>query len=144
MFVVPVTGLLQAAFVAVLLLGWARYIDRRPLGNYGLAASPAWVLNLAAAFGAVLVGHAVWYAAGVALGWTDVTLALAAGDLPLTVGLVALFVAYLLLLAWLRWHRGSVTIRADVAEWTPADGMGRTMRTVPRLAETSRPSTARF
>lgn len=93
MIVVLVTGLLQAAFVAMLLTVWARYIDRRPIGNYGLAASPAWVLNLAAAFGAVLVGHAVWYAVGVALGWTDVTLALTSGDLPLAVGLIALFVA---------------------------------------------------
>lgn len=87
------TGLFQAAFVGVLLVVWARYLDRRPVGGYGLSASPGWALDLLVAFGAVLVGHAVWYAVGSALGWTDVTLALSAGDGSLAVGLLALFVA---------------------------------------------------
>jgi hypothetical protein len=87
------TGVFEAAFVGVLLVVWARYLDRRPIGDYGLSASPGWVLDLAVAFGAVLVGHAVWYAVGSALGWTDVTLVVSAGDTPFVVGLVALFVA---------------------------------------------------
>lgn len=90
---VVATGLFQAASVGVLLVAWARYLDRRPVGNYGLSASPGWAINLAVAFGAVLVGHATWYAVGSALGWTDVTLALSAGDGSLAIGLVALFVA---------------------------------------------------
>lgn len=90
---VLVTGLLEATFVGVLLFVWARYFDRRPVGTYGLSMSPRWVLNLAVAFGTVLVGHALWYAVGSAFGWTDLTLALSTGDASLAVGVLALFIA---------------------------------------------------
>lgn len=46
-----VTGLFQATFVGALLVVWARYLDRRPIGDYGLSASPGWALDLAVAFG---------------------------------------------------------------------------------------------
>lgn len=87
------TGLFEAAFVAGLLFVWAWYIDRRPIGNYGLSASSGWALDLAVAFGAVLVGHAVWYAVGSALGWIDVTVSMSAGEGSLAVGVGTLFVA---------------------------------------------------
>jgi len=91
--VVLVTGLFQASFVAVMLVIWARYVDHRPVRDYGRAASPDWVLDLGVAFGAVLIGHAIWYTVGAALGWTDVTLSLSTGEMPLVVGLLAIFVA---------------------------------------------------
>lgn len=88
-----VTGLFQAALVAGLLVVWARYLDRRPVGDYGLSASPAWALDLAAGFLAVLAGHAVWYGLGSAVGWTEVALAPSASGGSLAVGLVGLLVA---------------------------------------------------
>jgi hypothetical protein len=89
-----VVGVFQAALVAGLLVVWARYVDRRPVGEYGLSATPEWALDLAVGFGAVLVGHAVWYGLGVSVGWTEVTLAPSAGGGALAVGLVALLVAF--------------------------------------------------
>ena len=83
------TGLFEAALVGAMLVVWARYIDRRRVADYGLSPSPVWTLNLVVAIGAVLVGHAAWYAVGSALGWTDVTLVLSASAPALS----ALFVA---------------------------------------------------
>jgi len=87
------TGLFEAALVGAMLVVWARYIDRRQVAEYGLSPSPVWTLNLVVAIGAVLVGHAAWYAVGSALGWTDVTLVLSAGEWAIAPMLAALFVA---------------------------------------------------
>ena len=87
------TGLFEAALVGAMLVVWARYIDRRRVADYGLSPSPVWMLNLVVALGAVLVGHAAWYVVGSALGWTDVTLVLSAGEWALVPTLAALFVA---------------------------------------------------
>ena len=93
MLSVVVTGLFEAALVGAMLVVWARYIDRRQVADYGLSQLPMWTLNLVVAVGAVLVGHAAWYAVGSALGWTDVTLVLSAGEWALVPTLAALFVA---------------------------------------------------
>lgn len=85
-------GLFQAAFSGVAVVAWAKYVDRRPLADYGLAVSREWVLDLCVGFGAVLVGHAVWLGTTATLGWTTVRAATPEPAPTLAYGLVALFV----------------------------------------------------
>lgn len=90
--IVP-TGLVQAGAFAVLLVGWARFVDRRRLRDYGLSLSGSWLAQVGVAVGAVVLAHGMWYALGTALGWTSITVEAAAesGSLPLALaaGLVA-------------------------------------------------------
>lgn len=84
-------GLLQAATFAVALLAWARYVDRRPVGEYGLSASPRWVLDAGLGFAAVLVAQSLWHGGGSLLGWTTVDVA-ATGDSSFVLAFAAAFV----------------------------------------------------
>lgn len=86
-------GLLQGGFFAGALVVWARYLDRRPLADYGLSVSSSWLVELVVGFGAVLVGYGAWHAVGTSLGWTSVEVALAAPQDSLVLGLGAIFVA---------------------------------------------------
>jgi hypothetical protein len=86
-------GLVQAGTFAVLFVGWARYVDRRRLTDYGLALSGTWLLDLLVAFGAVVVAHGAWYALGSSLGWTTVEVVTAAPGGSLALALGAAFVA---------------------------------------------------
>lgn len=87
------TGLLQAGAFGLLLVAWARYVDRRNLTAYGLSVSGAWLLDLAVALGAVVAAHGAWYALGTSLGWTSVEVAASAPGGSLALGLAAAFVA---------------------------------------------------
>lgn len=82
-------------FLALFAL-FARYIDRRPLSEYGFTRSPTWVAELAVGFLAVLAGTTLWHALGVVLGWTtlDLTLALEPGNVTTVLWLVALLVPW--------------------------------------------------
>lgn len=88
-------GLFQAGFFGIAWVAWARYLDRRPLGRYGLAPSGAWLRDLLAGFVAVLVGFGVWLAIGTSLGWDDVSVLMAAPETSLAYGLAAVLVAVL-------------------------------------------------
>jgi hypothetical protein len=81
---------LGAVFFFALLVPWARYIDRRPLVDYGFERCWRWVTDLGVGFLAVAVGTGLWYAVGVALGWTTVELVWAyeGGPVGLWVGLM--------------------------------------------------------
>jgi|GEM_PF-1766157 len=96
----PAAGLAQsvlhASFFLVVLAGWARYLDARPLSDYGVSATPAWLLDLAAGFGAVVVGFVVWLGLGTALGDVTVTTALSSPQGSLGLGLVVAAAALLL------------------------------------------------
>lgn len=85
-------GLFQAGFFAVAWAAWARYLDRRPLANYGFSASASWVADFLAGFLAVVAGHAVWLSLGMTLGWADVSVSMTAPGTSLVYGLVAVFV----------------------------------------------------
>lgn len=85
-------GLIQGFFVAVALVAWARYLDRRPVADYGLSASGSWLLDLVAGFGAVVVAFGVWLGVGSALGWSTVELSMTAPRGSLVLGLGAVFV----------------------------------------------------
>lgn len=85
-------GLLQATTFALVLVAWARYIDRRPVGEYGLTASWRWVLDSTIGFLAVLFAQSVWYGMGDLLGWTSVAVAGTAPEGTVATGLAAAFV----------------------------------------------------
>lgn len=90
------TGLLQAGTFAVLLLGWARFVDRRRLSEYGVPLSGPGVADLGVGFAAVVIAQSVWYGLGTGLGWATVEVSSTAqwGSLAvaLAAGLVALAV----------------------------------------------------
>lgn len=127
-------GLFQAGFSGAAWVAWARYLDRRPLADYGLSPSRSWLVNLAVGFGTVLVGFGAWLAAGSALGWISVD-APAAPASALGVGLVAVFLA-VLVNVWVQElvfvgvtvrnaaeglaSRGAVPSRAVVGAWVVA------------------------
>lgn len=88
-------GVGTAVFL-VLFAGFARYIDRRPLADYGFTRSPVWVAELAIGFLAVLLGTTLWHALGVVLGWTTVELALAPSNPTTILWLLVLLVPWYL------------------------------------------------
>ena len=89
-------GVAQAAASGLAWIAWARYLDRRPLTDYGLAVSRSWLFDLAAGFGAVLVGFGAWYGLGSWLGWAAVEASMTAPATSLVPGLVAVLAAILL------------------------------------------------
>jgi len=62
-----------AALTVVVFVGWARYVDHRPLAAYGLRVDRSWMMDLAA--GAVVATSVVTrrVATAAALGWVEVT-----------------------------------------------------------------------
>lgn len=82
-----------AIFLALFAL-FARYIDRRPVSDYGFTRSPRWLAELAIGFLAVLIGTALWHALGVALGWTTLDLALDPSNLTSLLWLLALLIPW--------------------------------------------------
>lgn len=88
-----IVGLVQAGVFAVLLVAWARYVDRRPLTDYGVTASRPWLTDLFVGFAAVTVGHVAWFALGTHLGWTSVEASSGTQGGALVLGLAAFLVA---------------------------------------------------
>lgn len=66
-------SLLHAGFLLVVLAGWARYLDRRPLSAYGVSSSLPWIRDFFVGFTAVLVGSFVWLGITAAVGGTSVS-----------------------------------------------------------------------
>lgn len=101
----PFAGLagsvLHAGAVLVLLVGWARYLDREPLSSYGVTASRSWVSDLLVGLSAVAVAFGLWFAVASALGWASIGLALSSPGGSL-VGGVVLFVVTLGLHVWVQ------------------------------------------
>lgn len=92
-------SVLHAGAILVLLVGWARYLDRRPLSAYGVSASGPWLGRLLVGTGAVVAVAGLWNAAAAGLGWVSVEVAASApqGSLPVA---LALYVAALGLHVW--------------------------------------------
>lgn len=65
-------SLLHGGFFLITLLGWARYLDREPLSNYGVSVSLGWLRDFVIGFAAVIVGFGVWIGLGAVLGETTV------------------------------------------------------------------------
>lgn len=62
-------GPIQGIVFLVMLVLWARYIDRRPLSDYGVSASPTWLLNLSTGLIAVIAVWSGWHLVASSLGW---------------------------------------------------------------------------
>lgn len=89
-------SLLHAGFFLAALAVWARYVERRPLSEYGVSASPRWVRDGTVGFVAVLVGFGAWRGVTAALGGTSVTVAPSVPQGSVLLGVVAPFVALVL------------------------------------------------
>lgn len=89
-------SLLHAGFFLLVLLGWARYLDRQPLSNYGVSLTRDWVRDGLVGFTAVLVGSGVWTGLASVLGGTTVAIAPSVPRGSVLLGVVLPFVALLL------------------------------------------------
>lgn len=89
-------GPLQVVFLLILLLPWARYVDRRPLSDYGVSASESWVLDLLIGLVATGIVWTGWYALASSLGWVQIGISMTAPQDSLTFGLAATLVSLLL------------------------------------------------
>lgn len=89
-------GPLQAVGLLLLLVPWARYVDRRSLSEYGVAASWSWVLNLVVGIVAAVVVWSGWYALASSLGWVQIEVSMTAPQDSLAFGLVGTLVSLLL------------------------------------------------
>lgn len=82
------------AIFLVLFALFARYIDRRPISDYGFSNAPKWLAELAIGFFAVLIGTALWHALGIVLGWTTFDIALEPSNLTSILWLLALLIPW--------------------------------------------------
>lgn len=87
-------GPLQAGIFLVVLGVWAWAIDRRPLADYGVSLSSAWVGDLLAGFGAVVLAHLLWYGIGLTGGWATLELWPTAPQDLVALGLVGVVVSF--------------------------------------------------
>jgi membrane protease YdiL (CAAX protease family) len=87
-----VGGTLQATFVAGALVVWARYLDRRPLSDYGTVLERSWAVDAVVGFAAVLAGSAVWLGVGSAMGWATFEVAPGTPNGSLVLALLGVFV----------------------------------------------------
>lgn len=71
-------GPLQGVIFLGMLLVWARFVDRRPLSDYGVSATRSWLVTLLVGFTVVLAVWSSWHALAASLGWTRIELSLTA------------------------------------------------------------------
>lgn len=116
-------GLIQASVFLVLLVVFARVLDRRPLGDYGVSATGAWVGRVCLGFLAIVAGHLVWYGVGDMVGWGDVNVVLAApaGE-SILVGLATVLVA-VFLNVWVQETAYFAVVARSVADGARARGV---------------------
>lgn len=77
-------GPLQGVFFVGILLVWARYIDRRPLTDYGVTTTRSWLVRLLGACALVVVVWSGWHAVASTQGWMQIERATPTA--PATVG----------------------------------------------------------
>jgi hypothetical protein len=116
-------GPVQAATFLVLLLGWARFVDRRPLSDYGVSASWRWFATLGVGFLAVLSVWGGWHALASALGWMQVEWTPTAPGRSLAFVLVGRWVS-LALNTWVQDVVFFAVVLASAAEGLRSRGLG--------------------
>lgn len=116
-------SLLHGGFLVLLLLGWARFVDHRPLSNYGVSATPSWAVDLLVGIGALLAAFALWFGAAVGLGWATVDAAASAPrwSLPVAVGVYVVALGIHALLQQLVFFR---VVLGNAAEGLHSRGLG--------------------
>jgi membrane protease YdiL (CAAX protease family) len=85
-------GISQAVVFAMILVGWAVYIDRRPVSDYGFSLSGSWWADGIVGFVAAMLGFGVWLGVGASLGWADVEIAMTAPEGSVLLALAAFLV----------------------------------------------------
>lgn len=89
------------ALGSVLLLAvGARWIDRRPIREYGFHVGRDWWTDFAAGAATGLVVPGGPFVVGLALGWLSIDGVLVAGAWPIALGLLAVLVSYLFVALW--------------------------------------------
>jgi len=86
-------GPLQGIVLLAILVPWARYVDRQPLSDYGVSATPSWVLNLLVGFLGTAAVWSIWHATASALGWMQIEVSLTAPQESLAFGLIGTLVS---------------------------------------------------
>jgi membrane protease YdiL (CAAX protease family) len=85
-------GISQAAVFAIILVGWAAYVDRRPVWDYGFSLSRSWWVDGVVGFVGALLAFGVWLGLGASLGWAEVNVAMTAPEGSALLGLAAFLV----------------------------------------------------
>lgn len=65
-------GPLQGILFAGVLLVWSRYIDRRPLTDYGVVATRSWLSRVLVGFAVVVVVWSGWHVLATSRGWMQI------------------------------------------------------------------------
>jgi hypothetical protein len=89
----PAVGSLQALAFAVLLVGWSRFVDKRPISDYGFSVSKTWFVELIVGFSAVFIAYSLWVGAGIWMGWIEADIVLSSPNIPIAIGFASMFVA---------------------------------------------------
>jgi membrane protease YdiL (CAAX protease family) len=118
-------GPLQALILLVMLVPWARWVDRRPLSDYGVTTSWAWVLNLLVGVVVATAVWAGWYALASSLGWVSIEMSMTAPQDSFAFGLVGTFVS-LLVNTWVQDVVFFAVVLAGAAEGLRSRGVDST------------------
>jgi hypothetical protein len=98
------TNLIAALAGLVTAVGFAKYVDRRPMTDYGLAFGPSWLTDFGAGSAIALAGMAVALPVSLLAGWATVSELLSGGTganvLPFAVAFGVYAVQFVLVAFW--------------------------------------------
>lgn len=86
-------SLLHGTFVLAILVVWARYLDRRPLSEYGVSASRGWGTRAVLGLCALGLSYGLWFGLFSVLGWATVGAGTAGSGGPAVLDAVVLLAA---------------------------------------------------
>jgi hypothetical protein len=89
-------SVLHGGFFLLVLVVWARYLDRQPLSNYGISVSLGWIRDFLVGFVAVVIGHGIWLGLSSLLGGRAVRVSPSTPEESVLVWLLLPFVSLVL------------------------------------------------
>jgi membrane protease YdiL (CAAX protease family) len=112
-----IINLIAALAGLVTAVGFAKYVDRRPVTDYGLAFGPSWLKDFGAGSAIALAGMAVALPVSLLAGWATVSELLSGGTganvLPFTVAFGVFVIQWVLVAFWEELiHRGLILTSA--------------------------------